>query len=217
MRQADSPQELAALLGAHPWVAAVRALTSVRGSLLVIVPSDAGLCAYRQSGHAGLAAAWEYHLGAPLPFAWQLAESLTAADAGSSLAGATRPARFVSGMPEVLGHELGTDGDVHYDLRVPLGLAIFQSHFPAAPIVPGVELIRWVVALGRRHFGMPRQFAGVDNLRFRGIIQPGVRLRLDLRFAIDSSTLQFTYRAAPGGVARVLSDGRILFRDVLAN
>jgi 3-hydroxymyristoyl/3-hydroxydecanoyl-(acyl carrier protein) dehydratase len=216
VRPAGSPQDMAVLLGAHPWVAAARALISARSSLLVIVPSDAGLCAYRQVGHAGLAAAWESHLGTSLPFAWKLAESLAAADAGSSRADATRSAQFVSGMPEVLGHELGADGNVHYDLRVPLGLAVFQSHFPAAPIVPGVELIRWVVVLGRRHFRMPEHFAGVDGLRFRGIIQPGVRLRLDLRFVNDSRTLQFTFRSAAGAVARVLSDGRILFRDVRA-
>lgn len=116
-------------------------------------------------------------------------------------------------LPEECGHVVGPDGCVHYDLRVPLDLAIFRSHFPAAPILPGVELIRWAVVFGRRHFTMPDSFAGVDMLRFRNVIQPGVQLRLELRFVVDSGMLHFICRSSVETISRVMADGRVLFRN----
>ena len=213
MRPCDDPQGAAILLAAHPWVSAAQALTAAGRPGLIIVPTDEGLRAYRRVGHAGLSAAWESHLGASLPDSWKLAESVQEGNAESSANVTPEAQEHSSGMPEERGHVIGPEGFVQYDLRVPFELAIFRSHFPVAPIVPGVELIRWVVIFGQRHFTMPDRFAGLDMLRFRQAIQPGAQLRLDLRFIADSRVLHFTFRSSVETSSRVMSDGRILFRD----
>lgn len=213
MRPCDDPQVTAILLAAHPWVSAARALTSAGRPGLIIVPTDEGLRAYRRVGHAGLSAAWASYMGASLPETWKLAESVLEGHAAGSASATSKAQEPPPGMPEERGHVIGPDGFVQYDLRVPFELPIFRSHFPVAPIVPGVELIRWAVAFGRRHFTMPDSFAGVDMLRFRHVIQPGAQLCLDLRFIADARMLQFTFRSSVETSSRVMSDGRILFRD----
>ena len=194
-------------------MSAAKALTSAGQPGLIIVPTDEGLRAYRRVGHAGLSAVWESHLGASLPDTWKLAESVLAGDVGSSGTATSQTQEPPPGMPEECGHVIGQDGLVTIDLRVPLELLIFRSHFPVAPIVPGVELIRWAVVFGRRYFTTLDSFAGVDMLRFRQVIQPGAQLSLDLRFVADTRMLQFKFRSSVETGSRVMSDGRILFRD----
>ena len=116
-------------------------------------------------------------------------------------------------MPEDQGTAISADGSVRYALRVPVELTIFRSHFPAMPIVPGVELVRWAVVFGRRQFKMPERFAGVEKLRFRRPVSPGLQLSLELRYLSSLATLHFSFRSTDEPKSRVMADGRILFTD----
>lgn len=202
------------LLVRHPWVAAARSVDRPETGGLLIAPTTAGLRAYRCTGRAGIAAAWAGHVGAPMPRHWRLVEALPRArdEEGAELAEAILREPLPQ-QPVEEGLASGVDGEIRYDLRVPLELAIFRSHFPVAPIVPGVEQIRWAVIFSQRHFDLPSQFAGLDMLRFRRVMQPGSDLQLTLRSVAGSGTLYFGFRSARGPDHPMISDGRILFRD----
>lgn len=207
-------EQTAVLLAGHPWVAATQAVASPRISGLLIVPTDSGLQAYRCVGRAGITVVWEAHLGAPLPGLWRLVDALptVAGDTGETTAAALL-GEPLPNLPVKEARSMNSDGTVEYGLRVPLELEIFRSHFPVAPIVPGVEQVRWVTAFARRHFALPARFSGLDMLRFRQVMQPGLALQLTLRFVAGSDALHFAFRSRGGPEAARISDGRILFRD----
>lgn len=176
----------------HPTVTAVANVPSIDGTLvLVVAPSPPGLKAYRLSGRRGLAAAWTAHLGLEdpplsLPSEWRLAE------AADTVAAAKLAVEPLPHSPDVESTSSDPEGRVHYDLRVPLELAVFRGHFPSVPIVPGVEQVGWAISYARRHFGKLR-FKGLSGLKFRRIVQPADRLRLTLVWSEPASTLHFSY------------------------
>ena len=207
-------EQTAGCLAGHPWVAATQAVAAAGISGLLIVPTGPGLQAYRCVGRAGVTAVWEAHLGAPLPGLWRLVDALatvpgdTSETTAAALLGEPLP-----NLPVEEAHSMDACGTVEYVLRVPLELAIFRSHFPVAPIVPGVEQLRWVTAFARRHFALPARFSGLEMLRFRQVMQPGLALQLTLRFVAGADALHFVFRSWGGTEALRISDGRILFRD----
>ncbi len=199
-------------------MAAVQSVLRPGTSGLLIAPTTAGLDAYRCVGRAGLSAAWAAHLGAALPGLWRLVEALPQTRGGIRAEAAEAILREpLPDGPVERSVAIGTDGEVRYGLRVPLELAIFRFHFPVAPVVPGVEQVRWAVAFSRRHFAFPAQFAGLDMLRFRRVMQPGSALQLTLRSVTGSGTLHFAFRSGEGPEDPLISDGRILFRDAGGN
>ncbi len=213
---------VAGLLAGHPSVAAAQAVLGSGISGLLIAPTTAGLNAYRCRGRVGIAADFAAHLGAPLPALWRLVETLPEAlpemleEAPGGIAVETAEALLREPLPDGPVEQsvtLGTDGEVRYGLRVPLELAIFRCHFPVAPVVPGVEQVSWAIAFSRRHFALPAQFAGLDMLRFRRVMQPGSVLKLTLRSVTGSGALHFAFRSGKGPEDPLISDGRILFRD----
>lgn len=205
---------IARLLAGHPWVSAARAVVRPGTSGLLIVPADAGLQAYRCLGRAGIAGVWASHLGTPLPGLWRLVDALpTVFDGPIDSIAATMLVEPLPNLPAEQASSNDPGGVVQYALRVPLELGIFRSHFPVAPIVPGVEQVRWVIDFGRRHFALPARFAGLDMLRFRQVMQPGSALHLTLRFVASSGTLHFDFRSADRPEKSRISDGRVLFCD----
>ncbi|MCW5262267.1 AMP-dependent synthetase [Verminephrobacter eiseniae] len=66
--------------------------------------------------------------------------------------------------------------DIHSDLTV------FEGHFDAAPIVPGVALLDWALALGRQCFAVPPWFVRLEVLKFVRPVQPDTVLYLALQF-----------------------------------
>lgn len=210
----DDLRPIAGLLAGHPWVAGAQAVARPGISGLIVAPTDPGLQAYRCLGRAGISAVWEAHLGAPMPDLWRLVDALPA-DSGSAIntnaaALLLEPLANLPAEGEVL---INPGGAVEYALRVPLELAIFRTHFPVAPIVPGVEQVRWAVTFSLRHFTLPGKFYGLDMLRFRHVIQPGSALRLTLRLVTGSVGLHFSFRSVGRSKTPRISDGRILFRD----
>jgi 3-hydroxyacyl-[acyl-carrier-protein] dehydratase len=66
--------------------------------------------------------------------------------------------------------------------NVPNTLAIFDSHFPRFPVLPGVLILGSLGALAgellERETGRPWRLAGADRVGFRHFVQPGDQLRL---------------------------------------
>jgi 3-hydroxymyristoyl/3-hydroxydecanoyl-(acyl carrier protein) dehydratase len=94
------------------------------------------------------------------------------------------------------------------ELEVPRDLDYFDGHFPGAPVVPGVVLIKWALALARRRLGVAGVFAGVEALKFQHVVRPGAAVTLELKYAEAAGKLHFSFRA---GQQRC-SSGRVLLR-----
>jgi 3-hydroxymyristoyl/3-hydroxydecanoyl-(acyl carrier protein) dehydratase len=84
-----------------------------------------------------------------------------------------------------------------------------DGHFPATPILPAVAQIDWAIRIARENFPLPPHFISLRSLKFLRIVQPPVRLTLELAPMPDGRGVSFTY--AHGGAA--CSTGRIEFSD----
>lgn len=85
----------------------------------------------------------------------------------------------------------------------------FDGHFPATPILPAVAQVDWAIRIARENFPLPPHFNALRSLKFLRIVQPPVRLTLELAPTADGRGVTFTY--AHEGAA--CSTGRIEFSD----
>jgi 3-hydroxymyristoyl/3-hydroxydecanoyl-(acyl carrier protein) dehydratase len=109
--------------------------------------------------------------------------------------------------PIVRSESVEGDG-ANIELAVPRDLDYFDGHFPGAPVVPGVVLIKWAIALARRSLGIAGVFGGVEALKFQHALQPGAEVTLELKYVADAGKLHFSFRS---GQQRC-SSGRVLLR-----
>ena len=96
----------------------------------------------------------------------------------------------------VVTAERATPEGCALELDVPDDLAWCRGHFPGYPIVPGVVLVHWALAQGRRLFATPASAPIALQVKFRRPIRPGDRLTLELRHAAAQRRLSFAYRDA---------------------
>ncbi len=93
--------------------------------------------------------------------------------------------------------------------NVPNTLAIFDSHFPRFPVLPGVLILGSLGALAgellERETGRPWKLAGADRVGFRHFVGPGDQLLLTVTLKQRSET-----EAVLSGEASV--DGRVVTR-----
>ena len=109
--------------------------------------------------------------------------------------------------------------------NVPNTLAIFDSHFPRFPVLPGVLILGSLGALAgellERETGRPWRLAGADRVGFRHFVQPGdqVELTVTLKQRDDAEALlsrrgdgrrsrRHTGAQAAGGAAMTGAGGR---------
>jgi 3-hydroxymyristoyl/3-hydroxydecanoyl-(acyl carrier protein) dehydratase len=85
----------------------------------------------------------------------------------------------------------------------------FDGHFPATPILPAVAQVDWAIRFARENFPLPPHFNALRSLKFLRIVQPPVRLTLELAPTADGCGVTFRY--AHSGAA--CSTGRIEFSD----
>ena len=89
------------------------------------------------------------------------------------------------------------------------------GHFPGNPIMPGVKMIEALAQAGavavlseEENRGRIALFAGIDGVRFKRVVRPGDRLRLECDLE--------TVRGPIGrGKARATVDGELAVRGIL--
>lgn len=87
------------------------------------------------------------------------------------------------------------------ELLISPDLYHFQGHFPEQPILPGVVQIDWAIALARSIYTLPSQLHRMEALKFQALIQPGMRLLVDLAWQAERATLEFRAHSAAGAHA----------------
>jgi 3-hydroxyacyl-[acyl-carrier-protein] dehydratase len=85
--------------------------------------------------------------------------------------------------------------------NVPNTLAIFDTHFPYKPVLPGVLIVgslgELAATLLREQTGQPWRLSGADRISFRHFVQPGdqMEVAVELKALTDTSaTLTGTVR-----------------------
>ena len=199
------PTPLEARVGAHEWVAAARQ----SGRWMLVVPNATGVRVLRRHGKRELVAAWQARVGTESPAAtdpleWRLLETLPPPGSKAE-ARCGEPVRspLITGLARRGACGLGCR------VRVPYDLAIFDGHFPAIPIVPGVVQVDWAVDLARAQLRIAGRFKGIAATKFRRLVRPGMELDLTLEHRPESGELRFEYQLGEA----LVSTGRVLFRD----
>jgi 3-hydroxyacyl-[acyl-carrier-protein] dehydratase len=76
--------------------------------------------------------------------------------------------------------------------NVPNTLAIFDTHFPRFPVLPGVLILGSLGALASHlleaETGQPWRLAGADRVAFRHFVQPGDQLLLTVKLSSRSDS-----------------------------
>jgi acyl-coenzyme A synthetase/AMP-(fatty) acid ligase len=138
-----------------------------------------------------------------LPRSWRFVDPWPATADGKSPESLLR-ARFDRRVPEFRVLEQAA-GSVVLELWVSPTTPYFNGHFPGTPVLPGVAQIDWLVWLAREVLGAEGGFAGLDAAKFRRIIPPGSRLRVNL--AHDAARRLTAYQIHDG--AELCASGRI--------
>jgi 3-hydroxyacyl-[acyl-carrier-protein] dehydratase len=81
---------------------------------------------------------------------------------------------------------ISADGDTATGVRnVPNTLAIFDSHFPRFPVLPGVLILGSIGTLAahllEQQTGRKWRLAGAGNVGFRHFVQPGDQLQIKVQ------------------------------------
>jgi acyl-CoA synthetase (AMP-forming)/AMP-acid ligase II len=87
------------------------------------------------------------------------------------------------------------------------GLAMFDGHFPQAPVLPGVAQLDWALHFGREAFAPAGEPLRVEQLKFQALVRPGMHVTLALEWAPATGVLGFRYTSAAGTHA----SGRLVF------
>lgn len=155
------------------------------------IPGDFGARIYRKSGWVGFREACRGWAAARQLEPARLAVVDDLPEGGVLQSGG-------SALPLVDSVQEDGAGAVGLSLRIPFGLSIFAGHFPTVPIVPGAMLIGWAVALAHTHLGWQPAGLGIPAVKFRRIVQPGLRLALKLQLDAAASRLDFRYSGDAG-------------------
>ena len=83
-------------------------------------------------------------------------------------------------LPQIITKTISQDS-VQIALAVSAELQAFEGHFDQAPIIPGVEQLRWVVEFAQECFKLEEiEIERVDALKFQNVIQPNSQIHLSL-------------------------------------
>lgn len=205
--------EMESALRAHPLVEAAAVLPLEQAGetrvAAAVVLTDAGRAALARDGRRALGARLGEDLAAHfervlLPRAWRLVEALPRDAQGKTPVAALRELFAPGRSPQLLAEERSA-GAVARELVVPDDLAFLDGHFDGFPVVPGVVQLGWVVEAAEAALGRPLRLAAVENLKFRELLLPGQRFRLEVSWGEPPEALRF--RLAAG--ERVFATGRL--------
>lgn len=140
-----------------------------------------------------------------IPRQWRFVEAMPVDSQGKTpeqlLAGLFQPLQ-----PAPRWRERGAD-KASLALTADADLAVFDGHFPQAPIVPGVALVDWAIRWGRDAFAIELAFLRMEAMKFQRMVTPGTELDLNLNWHAENRVLSFRFESVQGAHA----SGRILF------
>lgn len=214
-------------LTASPWVRDVRVtmIATAVGARVgaVIVLDDAGRTQCQAAGRGALIRGLRQHLAAvvdPLavPRRWLFPASLPCNAQGKTTESMLRelfrqtvpPVRWIDADVADVGKGVEvSETSALAELDIVDDLAVFDGHFPDAPIVPGVAQVDWVMALAPERLAVPprERFARIDALKFQAVIQPGATVRMALTWQPAAQALAFRFTSDAGSHA----SGKIIF------
>lgn len=83
---------------------------------------------------------------------------------------------------------------IHAIKNVSINEPFFQGHFPGKPVMPGVLMLEALAQAGALLYSQSCQpepgneflyfFAGIDNVRFKHIVQPGDQLEIKIKLLV---------------------------------
>jgi 3-hydroxymyristoyl/3-hydroxydecanoyl-(acyl carrier protein) dehydratase len=88
------------------------------------------------------------------------------------------------------------EGTAHLDLLMPDDLLYFRGHFPGYPVLPGIVQTHWAVSYARHYLRIGTADVIGVQVKFKRVITPKMRVRLDLSYALDRRRLAFEYHDA---------------------
>jgi 3-hydroxymyristoyl/3-hydroxydecanoyl-(acyl carrier protein) dehydratase len=210
-------ENIEARLRTHDWVQDARLIFLSSGgsgnghperATALLVPSVEGTRTLRHRGKEHLIAELVRYVALPTVASaagidWRLIEALPA-PGQEATAAVARSAQ----MPIVSDLVLDSGSrSLTCRLRVPYDMPVYNGHFPAVPIVPGVVLVGWAVELACIHGLVTGRVAGISAAKFRRIVQPGMSLAARLEYGARAGQLQFGYEL--GGTE--VTTGRVRF------
>lgn len=200
-------------LEAHEWVGEAALVVLERASEArvhaLIVPTRSGRAALRREGRRAFGLALARHLSEHfdrvlLPRAWRIADALPRDTQGKLPVEALEAlAEARDREPRLLGETRASD-HLERRLEVPAELAYLEGHFDADPVVPGVAMLRWVMAAAADLIGRAPRARAIEALKFPSVLRPGQRFAL--RVEISEARDRLHFRLADGD--RVFAVGR---------
>lgn len=175
----------------HPWISAARRDARPDADVAAearwrAVPSAAGLEVLRARGKSAFVAMLAGALP-ELPYdpqAWRLVDELDhpRADADDRV-----------NRPRVQAVTHPADDAVEARLLVPYDMRVFEGHFAAIPLVPGMLQVAWAIELAHEHLTGVGTFRGIAAAKFRCLVRPGMALQLSLQWLAAKRELRFEY------------------------
>jgi hypothetical protein len=209
--------EMESQLRAHAFVSEAALLSLEQGGetrvAAAVVLSEAGRRALAEGGRRAVSARladelalhWDRVL---LPRAWRYLEALPRDAQGKTPVALLRELFAGSRAPLLIGETRGPRA-LAREVVVPDDLVFLEGHFDGFPVVPGVVQLGWVVEAAEAALGAAPRVAAVENLKFKELLLPGQRFRLEVEWSEPRDVLRF--RLAAG--ERVFSTGRLRLRE----
>jgi hypothetical protein len=209
--------EMESQLRAHPFVAEAALLGLEQGgetrvaAALVLTPAGRGALA--EEGRRSLSARLAEHLARHwdrvlLPRAWRYVDALPR-DAQGKLPVALLRELFAGSRQPLLHSESRGPHSLVRDVSVPDDLVFLEGHFEGFPVVPGVVQVGWVLEAAQAVLGEAPRLAAVENLKFKELLLPGQRFRLEVEWTPARDVLRFRLAAEE----RVFTTGRLRLRE----
>lgn len=76
--------------------------------------------------------------------------------------------------------------------------ANFYGHFPGCPILPGIVQVAWVVHFAALHLGAGATYRELASIKFQRLVQPGMKLVIEIDLDAGNGTLRFRLLDASG-------------------
>jgi 3-hydroxymyristoyl/3-hydroxydecanoyl-(acyl carrier protein) dehydratase len=94
-------------------------------------------------------------------------------------------------LPQITAQTVNQES-AELKLNISADLEAFEGHFDDAPIIPGVEQLRWVIEFAQKFFSLEElEVERVDALKFQNVIQPNSQITLNL--VNKSQRIDFTF------------------------